>query len=89
MAEVNCLAFNPLNPNILATGSADKTVSVICRYMRGAVLLLSCMNELMGQCTLLGSQVALHDWRNLSQRLHVFESHTDEVFQVRASVFRD
>lgn len=26
-AEVNCIAFNPLNPNILATGSADKTVS--------------------------------------------------------------
>ncbi|KAF5840260.1 nucleosome remodeling factor [Dunaliella salina] len=51
VAEVNCLAFNPLNPNILATGSADKTV-------------------------------ALHDSRNLSQRLHVFESHTDEVFQI-------
>eukprot|EP00798_Chlamydomonas_sp_ICE-L_P001886 gene1886-33302_t len=51
IAEVNCIAFNPLNPNILATGSADKTV-------------------------------ALHDWRNLTQRLHVFESHTDEVFQI-------
>lgn len=51
VAEVNCIAFNPLNPNILATGSADKTV-------------------------------ALHDWRNLSQRLHVFESHMDEVFQI-------
>ncbi|KAJ9529641.1 hypothetical protein QJQ45_014414 [Haematococcus lacustris] len=51
VAEVNCLAFNPLNPNILATGSADKTV-------------------------------ALHDWRNLGQRLHVFDAHTDEVFQI-------
>ena len=50
-AEVNCISFNPHNPHVLATGSADKTV-------------------------------ALHDWRNLSQRLHVFESHTDEVFQV-------
>jgi histone-binding protein RBBP4 len=50
--QVNCIAFNPLNPNILATGSADKTV-------------------------------ALHDWRNLSQRLHVLEGHTGEVFQVR------
>lgn len=28
------------------------------------------------------SQVALHDWRNLSQRLHVFENHMDEVFQI-------
>ena len=51
-AEVNCLAFNPHNPHVLATGSADKTV-------------------------------ALHDWRNLSQRLHVFECHAEEVFQVR------
>lgn len=50
-AEVNCIAFNPHNPHVLATGSADKTV-------------------------------ALHDWRNLSQRLHVFESHSEEVFQV-------
>ena len=30
-------------------------------------------------------QVALHDWRNMSQRLHVFEAHTDEVFQVRCA----
>jgi WD40 repeat protein len=52
-AEVNCIAFNPHNPHVLATGSADKTV-------------------------------ALHDWRNLSQRLHVFESHSEEVFQVGA-----
>lgn len=50
-AEINCIAFNPHNPHVLATGSADKTV-------------------------------ALHDWRNLSQRLHVFESHSEEVFQV-------
>ncbi|KAG1663769.1 hypothetical protein FOA52_011820 [Chlamydomonas sp. UWO 241] len=49
--EVNCIAFNPHNPNILATGSADKTV-------------------------------ALHDWRNLSQRLHVLDAHTDEVLQI-------
>lgn len=26
-AEVNCLAFNPFSEYILATGSADKTVS--------------------------------------------------------------
>lgn len=25
-AEVNCLAFNPFNEYVLATGSADKTV---------------------------------------------------------------
>jgi histone-binding protein RBBP4 len=50
-AEVNCLAFNPVNEWVLATGSADKTV-------------------------------ALHDIRNLGQRLHVFDGHTEEVFQV-------
>lgn len=27
-AEVNCLAFNPFNEHLLATGSADKTVAV-------------------------------------------------------------
>ena len=50
-AEVNCLAFNPVNEWVLATGSADKTV-------------------------------ALHDIRNLGQRLHVFDGHTEEVFQI-------
>ena len=54
-AEVNCIAFNPHNPHVLATGSADKTV-------------------------------ALHDWRNLGRRLHVFEGHGEEVFQVGARV---
>ena len=29
-AEVNCLAFNPFNEFILATGSADKSVSSHC-----------------------------------------------------------
>ncbi len=27
-AEVNCLAFNPFNEYVLATGSADKTVAL-------------------------------------------------------------
>jgi histone-binding protein RBBP4 len=50
-AEVNCLAFNPFNEYVLATGSADKTVAVF-------------------------------DSRNLSQRLHTFSNHTEEVFQI-------
>lgn len=50
-AEVNCLAFNPFNEYIVATGSADKTV-------------------------------ALWDLRNLGSKLHLFEQHTEEVFQV-------
>ncbi len=37
-AEVNCIAFNPLNPNILATGSADKTV----RHSPCSLMTLSC-----------------------------------------------
>lgn len=49
--EVNCLAFNPHNEFILATGSADKTV-------------------------------ALFDQRQLGSRLHTFEAHSEEVFQL-------
>jgi hypothetical protein len=36
--------------------------------------------QVLSGCCLL--QVALHDWRNLSQRLHVFDGHSEEVFQV-------
>lgn len=51
---------------------------------RRLVLRSSCSARLcMCMCVLLAAlQVALHDWRNLSQRLHVFENHTDEVFQI-------
>ena len=52
-AEVNCLAFNPFNEYLVATGSADKKVNLL-------------------------------DMRRLDQKLHVFETHTAEVFQVRA-----
>lgn len=31
-AEVNCLSFNPYSEFILATGSADKTVSLTILY---------------------------------------------------------
>ncbi|CAG9460272.1 unnamed protein product [Pedinophyceae sp. YPF-701] len=50
-AEVNCLAFNPVNEYILVTGSADQ-------------------------------QLVLHDIRALDRKLHIFEGHNDEVFQV-------
>ncbi|KAG2280359.1 hypothetical protein Bca4012_048639 [Brassica carinata] len=49
--EVNCLAFNPLNEWIVATGSTDKTVK-------------------------------LFDLRRLSNALHSFDGHKEEVFQV-------
>ena len=32
-AEVNCLAFNPYSEYILATGSADKTVSHLIIFL--------------------------------------------------------
>jgi hypothetical protein len=54
---VNCLAFNPFNEYILATGSADKTV-------------------------------ALWDLRNMTSKLHLFERHDEEVFQVGGVVVR-
>nr|QKY15247.1 nucleosome remodeling factor (CAF1) [Polytomella parva] len=50
-AEISCIAFNPFNDNILATGSADNTV-------------------------------ALFDLRFLSRRMHCFEGHQDEIFQI-------
>lgn len=45
------MAFNPFNEWIVATGSADKTVT-------------------------------LFDLRNVTTKLHTFESHTEEVFQI-------
>eukprot|EP00124_Ichthyophonus_hoferi_P001310 Ihof_evm11s64 gene=Ihof_evmTU11s64 len=51
-AEVNCVAFNPVNEFLLVTGSADKTAS-------------------------------LWDIRNLQDKIHTFEGHTEEVFQVQ------
>ena len=32
--------------------------------------------------SLLSMQVALHDLRNLTKRLHVLEHHAEEVFQI-------
>jgi hypothetical protein len=103
-AEVNCLAFNPYNPHILATGSADKTVGAPAPASpaRRARLLLGAARRAASaaaRCSVSSGaqrrtdrprlprcprlpQVALHDWRNLSQRLHVFDGHSEEVFQV-------
>lgn len=124
LAEVNCLAFNPNNPNILATGSADKTVRALARLQRRMglcrvaprrrasvsaasfpgglrtrwapfehpcfvpasstwrALIAVPLLPLLAAGLRRRAQVALHDWRNMGQRLHVFESHTDEVFAV-------
>eukprot|EP00210_Caulerpa_lentillifera_P008491 g8100.t1 len=33
-SEINCLSFNPVNANLVATGSSDKTIALIdTRYM--------------------------------------------------------
>ncbi|KAF5732818.1 histone-binding protein MSI1 isoform X2 [Tripterygium wilfordii] len=48
---VNCLAFNPFNEWVVATGSTDKTVK-------------------------------LFDLRKISNALHTFDCHKEEVFQV-------
>ena len=65
-SQVNCLSFNPYSEFILATGSADKTVKRILEFPR---FIFCC-------------QVALWDLRNLKLKLHSFESHKDEIFQV-------
>ena len=101
-AEVNCLAFNPFNEYVLATGSADKTVRAVglLRPRRSVQLyrhddgwptaafcvLSCCWGELHGRRTLQTQistlQVALHDMRNLTKQLHVFDHHNEEVFQI-------
>uniref|UniRef100_A0A0D6QYT2 Histone-binding protein RBBP4-like N-terminal domain-containing protein n=1 Tax=Araucaria cunninghamii TaxID=56994 RepID=A0A0D6QYT2_ARACU len=51
IGEVNCLAFNPFNEWVVATGSADRTVK-------------------------------LFDLRKISNALHAFSCHKEEVFQI-------
>ncbi|KFD58651.1 hypothetical protein M514_00344 [Trichuris suis] len=72
-AEVNCLSFNPFSEYILATGSADKAISLLLVYFSLFYFLFTLQT------------VALWDLRNLKLKLHTFESHTDEVFQIQWS----
>ncbi len=55
-AEVNCIAFNPLNPNILATGSADKTVR---RWPVMAATLQNCAPNVMSIMVIAGGVARL------------------------------
>src|SRR4051812_40621210 len=72
-AEVNCLSFNPYSEFILATGSADKV---------GCAAVALCRRRGSYGCI---QTVALWDLRNLKLKLHSFESHKDEIFQVQWS----
>jgi histone-binding protein RBBP4 len=72
--EVNCVAFNPFNEFILATGSSDHVRArpeCICVCSFGAPFL--------------GQTVRLWDLRNTRSPLHSFLSHSDDVFQVQWS----
>ena len=76
-AEVNCLSFNPYSEFILATGSADKVKInnfIINLTFSYRILLIPILQT-----------VALWDLRNLKLKLHSFESHKDEIFQVQWS----
>lgn len=83
-AEVNCLSFNPYSEFILATGSADKVRCLSFRQLQWIV---------SWYCTESASfylqTVALWDLRNLKLKLHSFESHKDEIFQVRSELPRN
>lgn len=68
-AEVNCLSFNPYSEFILATGSADKVTIIFHSNVTFCAI----------------QTVALWDLRNLKLKLHSFESHKDEIFQVQWS----
>ena len=78
---MNCLGFNPFNEFVLATGSADKTVS---SRLGQLAILNSAQQVSTGGQTKQNHflQVALHDMRNIKKPLHVFEHHNEEVFQV-------
>ena len=76
-AEVNCLSFNPYSEFILATGSADK----VCISW----LIIQTNNFHYINISIHFQTVALWDLRNLKLKLHSFESHKDEIFQVQWS----
>ena len=71
-AEINCVAFNPKNEFLLATGSADKVIPVLlfCWMNHGLTLWPK------------KQTVALWDLRNMKRRLHTFTAHQDEILQV-------
>lgn len=81
-AEVNCLSFNPYSEFILATGSADKVDARSVEPSSGLLFYFSWLK--CPGCFFFNLQtVALWDLRNLKLKLHSFESHKDEIFQVR------
>lgn len=90
-AEVNCLSFNPYSEFILATGSADK-VFMFLHITQLFCIVISHFKTLMENAKMNSfslviflQTVALWDLRNLKLKLHTFESHKDEIFQVRYS----
>ena len=81
---VNCLHFNPNNEHLLVTGSEDKVRAD--SHSR----LLTDHSQPAYKTLFAGPQtVALWDIRKLGQRLHTFETHTDEVFCVEWSPFSE
>ncbi|XP_072186451.1 histone-binding protein RBBP7 isoform X1 [Excalfactoria chinensis] len=80
-AEVNCLSFNPYSEFILATGSADKVLTRV--YLKFAHILK--WRHYSNNVFFFSQTVALWDLRNLKLKLHSFESHKDEIFQVHWS----
>jgi len=83
-AEVNCLSFNPYSEFILATGSADKVSFRI--FVDDFFAYDFCVRVVDFIFLFVSLQtVALWDLRNLKLKLHSFESHKDEIFQVQWS----
>lgn len=88
-AEVNCLSFNPYSEFILATGSADKVFlptsrSILARFLGWMYMFVTSTKYFYFFSP---QTVALWDLRNLKLKLHSFESHKDEIFQVLKKVF--
>ena len=84
---MNCLSFNPYSEYILATGSADKVNMIIYNQIYNIQSVLQVVEiEFLVEHLFIFQTVALWDLRNLKLKLHSFESHKDEIFQVSSLV---
>ena len=88
-AEVNCISFNPYTEFHLATGSADKVRGSSLSLSLSLSFSLSLLPIVRLMCACHVQTVALWDIRSLKEKLHSFESHKDEVFQVAWNPFNE
>ena len=70
--EILAVAFSPASEHLLITGSADKVSNPVAMILHREIILTWNRSK----------TVLLHDTRSPTKKLHVFESHTDEVLHL-------